>query len=668
MDISLAANIAMAALPFAFIAGLSLMRFAQGADRPGAVVDGYLGWAIVSYASAELLGAFGQIGFLPILAVWGAADAWLLYRLWCLRARVTAFWRFKISTGLLIVATIGAVTLFVALTTAPNNWDSQMYHLPRVEHWIQNRSLAFYPTSISRQNEYGPVAETLLLQTRILGGSDVFYPLVQWVSMVCAVAAVFRITRQLGGDQPQCWIAAVFLMTLPIGILESTSTQNDYVVTALLACGVTLGLEAMAEPRLALGRILAAAAAVGLSGMAKPTGFLFGAGFAVWFAIGLSWRVAPLAWLCRAAGVALVLALAIVPFASRYMATREGPRSDEIMLVNASFGVRPTVDNLFRHVVANLVTGVPPIDAVMSRTAQSVATALSLDTYRLDTTVPGQPAFEPPRLYIFHQDFSPNLFHTILILVALGTIAARWQQPAPAVRRIYWIAWLAGVVVFAAVLRWGLWITRFHLTAFALAAPIVATAWPQPWSHSRRAVALQLLLGLSSLPVLMFNQLSELVPLSAAVQRSAIAAFRILGNRPLPLLRDRASYLAQSAMERLFVQRLPLLGPYQSAIESIARSNASQVGLILGGDSWEYPVWRMLRDCKLDHPVRIEHVDVSGNPPWPLGPFVPDVVFWSLGEGEPPPTLAVDGREFVRIGPPGVAVVYARIGFASPEY
>jgi hypothetical protein len=657
----------MAALPFAFIAALSLMRFAQGADRPRALVDGYLSWAIVSYASAELLGAFGQIGFLPILAVWGAADAWLLYRLWCLRARVTAIWRFQISTGLLIVATIGVITLFVALTTAPNNWDSQTYHLPRVEHWIQNQSLAFYPTSISRQNEMGPVAEILLLQTRILGGSDVFYPLVQWVSMVCAVAAVFRITRQLGGDEPQCWIAAVFLMTLPIGILESTSTQNDYVVTALLACGVTLGLEAMGEPRPALGRILAAAAAVGLSGMAKPTGFLFGAGFALWFAIGLSWRVGLHAWLCRAAGVALVVALTIAPFASRYMATREGPRSDEIKLVNASFGVRQTVDNIFRHVVVNLVTGIPPIDAVMSRAAQSVASALSLDTYRLDTRVPEQPTVEPPKgLSIFHQDQSPNLFHTILILVALGTIAARWRQPAPAVRRIYWIAWLAGVVVFAAVLRWGLWQTRFHLTAFALAAPIVATAWPQPWSHSRRAVALLLLLGLSSLPVLMFNQSSELVPLSAAVQRSAIAAFRIQ-NGPLQPLRDRACYLAQSPMERLFVHKSPLLGPYQSAIESIARSNASQVGLILGGDSWEYPVWRMLRDRKLDHPVRIEHVDVSGNPRWPLGPFVPDVVFWSLGEGEPPPTLAVDGRQFVRIGPPGVAVVYARIGFASPE-
>jgi hypothetical protein len=674
MDMSRAAEVAMAALPFAFIAGLSLMRFAQGAERPRAVVDGYLGWAIVSYASAEVLGAFRQIGFLPVFAVWAAADAWLLYRLWCLRARAAAFWRFKISTGLLIVSAIGAVTLFIALTAAPNNWDSQTYHLPRVEHWIQNRSLAFYPTSITRQNEMGPVAEILLLQTRILGGSDVFYPLVQWVSMVCAVAAVFRITRQLGGDEPQCWIAAVFLMTLPIGILESTSTQNDYVVTALLACGVTLGLEAMAEPRPALGRIVAAAAAVGLSGMAKPIGFLFGAGFAVWFAIGLSRRVALLAWLGRAAGVTLVLALAIAPFASRYLATREPtardtPRSFETAMVNGSFGVRQTVDNLFRHVVANLVTGVSRIDAVTSRAAQSVATALSLDTYRRyttlggyttapgepaaePTTAPGEPAAEPLKgLYIFHEDHAPNLFHTILILVAVGAISARWRQPAPAVRRIYWIAWLSGIVVFTAVLRWGLYSTRYHLPAFALAAPIVATAWPQRWSRSRGAVVLPLLLALSSLPVLMFNQSRELVPL--------------LRNRPLWL---RASYLTQSAMERLFVNQSQLLGPYQRAIEGIAGSNASQVGLILGGDSWEYPVWRMLRDRKLDHPVRLEHVNLSGNPRWPLAPFFPDVVFWSLGEGEPPPTLAVSGREFVRIGPPGIAVVYAPTGFAPPEY
>ena len=66
------------------------------------------------------------------------------------------------------------------------------------------------------------------------------------------------------------------------------------------------------------------------------------------------------------------------------LALREGiPRPLETLLINGSFGVRQTVDNVFRHVVDNLRTGVPPIDAVTSRGAQSVATALSLDTYRL---------------------------------------------------------------------------------------------------------------------------------------------------------------------------------------------------------------------------------------------------------------------------------------------
>ena len=51
---------------------------------------------------------------------------------------------------------------------------------------------------------------------------------------------------------------------------------------------------------------------------------------------------------------------------------------------------------------------------------------------------------------------------------------------------------------------------------------------------------------------------------------------------------------------------------------------------VLGGDSWEHPIWRMLRDCKPNHPVRIEHVNGSGNPRWPLEPG-------SFGEGDPLP-------------------------------
>jgi hypothetical protein len=35
---------------------------------------------------------------------------------------------------------------YTALFAIPNNWDSMVYHLPRMEHWIQNNSLWFYNT------------------------------------------------------------------------------------------------------------------------------------------------------------------------------------------------------------------------------------------------------------------------------------------------------------------------------------------------------------------------------------------------------------------------------------------------------------------------------------------------------------------------------------------
>ena len=641
----------LAVLPFAFVVLMALLRFAQGADRPRAVVDGYLAWAIVSDVATEMLSLSHRIWFLPFFILWIAADGWLLFRLWKLRDAARSFFRVHATLAAWMVAGFVTVTLFIALTTVPNNWDSQTYHLPRIEHWIQDGSLAFYPTSIARQNEMGPVAEILLLQTRILGGSDWLYPLVQWASMLCGLAAVFRITRQLGGDLSQCWIAAVFLATLPIGVLESTSTQNDYVVAALLACFVTLGLEAIAQPRASLGLVLSAVAAFALSGLAKPVGYLVGAGFALWFAVGLSRHVAPRAWLARAACAALVLGLIIGPFASREIAGRGAIESGlENSAVNGSFGIKQTLDVLARHVASNFITGAPPIDAITQRLGRSIAARSGLDDDRQDTTVPGQPVDEPMvGLYIFHEDNGPNLIHTILVIGALLVTVARWRAPQAGRRGLYAGAWLLGIVGFAALFRWGLWQVRYQVPGFALAAPLVATAWPQRWSDARKTAALCLFLGLSSLPVLLLNQSRQLVPIAR--------------DWPFPLRRERPSYLATTNIERRFVNQPQLLGPYRDSIDMIVRSKAALIGLILGGDSWEYPVWWMLRERGLDHPVRIEHVMLAGDQRWPLGPFSPDVIFWSRGEAAPA-TLTVEGEGFIRVGPPGTVAVFARSGLA----
>jgi 4-amino-4-deoxy-L-arabinose transferase-like glycosyltransferase len=651
MGISRSILEALAVLPLGFMFLWSFCSLAEGADRTRAIVDGYLALAIVSYALTEVFSLFHAIALLPLLTVWVALDAWLVYRLrghWNMIHRPCQTPK---TLPFLIVAAIASITFFIALTTVPNNWDSQTYHLPRIEHWFQDGSLAFYPTSITRQNDMGPVAEILLLQLRVLGGSDFFYPLLQWISMLCSVAAAYRITRQLGGSEIQGWIAAVFLATLPIGILESTSTQNDYVVAALLCCFVTLGLEAVQRPETPFGLVLAAVAAAGLSGMAKPIGFLLGSGFALWFAFARIRRSAPRAWPGQAAGVVIVLALILGPFTARYLAAHDQFQSEvEGSLINRSLGVEQTLDNLLRHGVSNLVTGIPQLDALTYRLSLWIASGWALDRHRDDTTVPQQLAYVPPiGLYVFHEDNAPNPIHLILVAAAALMSAARWRAPAPAERWIYWGAWVFGVIAFSAVLRWGLWQVRFHLPAFALAGPLVATAWPERWSGPRATATLFLFLGFTSLPVLFLNQSRELIPLSR--------------NRPLPLLRDRPSYLSTSETERLFVNQQHLLGPYRDAVETIVRSRATQIGLVLGGDSWEYPIWRMLRDRNLGYSIRIEHVGLPSELPPPLGPFLPEALFWNNGDA--PPTLEVGGREFVRAGPRGAIAVYTRAGLTA---
>ncbi len=648
-------------LPLAFLPAMALLRFSQGADRLRAVADAFLCWTAVSYAATEIFGLFHDIAFLPFLLLWTAIDGWLVSRLWRVRSKAVEFWRIPTGLPALILAFILAITLFIACTAAPNNWDSLTYHLPRIEHWIQNRTLGYYPTSTMKQNDYGPLAEILLLQLRVISGSDFLYPLIQWISMLCSTAVVFRITRQLGGSESQGWLASVFVASLPIGILESTSTQNDYVVAALLACFVTLGLDAISRPKASLGLVLAAACAAALSGIVKPTGYISGFGFAVWFAFELSRGVDFRTLVSRAAGVTLVLILVMGPPASRFLEAHQGMQSRLSQdSINGSFGIRQTLDNLIRNGMLNFNVGIPEIDRRSNQAVEALASNLGLDTYRQQTSYGHFVGSAPPvGLYVFHEDFGPNSVHSLFLILAFLATMIRWRASNPARRIPYFIALLAGLIIRAAVLRWDPWQVRYQLPLFVLAAPIFATALPGHWLSRRIVNAFHLALALVALPPLLFNQSRQLVPL--------------VPGQPFPVDWYRPSYLAQTANTRLFANNPALRQPYEDAVNAIVHARVTQVGLLQhGGDRWEYPIWRMLRDQGgFDYPVRIEHLAAEGKAEFPLGPFQPEAVFWIHGD-KAPASIMVGDRQFNRAGPSDVVAVFFPAGsnfrhFRSPR-
>ncbi|MCM0676159.1 hypothetical protein NCC78_15890, partial [Micromonospora phytophila] len=191
-------------------------------------------------------------------------------------ARLLSFWRRASRGERLLAGTVGGlvlVELLVALLAEPNNFDSQTYHLPKVEHWVAQGELDFWPTAIHRQVTIPPGAEYLLLHLRLFTGGDALHHLVQWAAGVGVLLVAARITAQLGGGRRAQLLTAFVLATTPMVALQATSTQTDLVCAAWVACAATLVLDGLRR-RTGLGTLLAIGAATGLTAVTKTSGLI----------------------------------------------------------------------------------------------------------------------------------------------------------------------------------------------------------------------------------------------------------------------------------------------------------------------------------------------------------------------------------------------------------
>ncbi|WP_446211878.1 hypothetical protein [Micromonospora sp. IBSANI012] len=192
------------------------------------------------------------------------------------RARLAHF-RGTASRGeRLLAGTVGGlvlVELLVALLAEPNNFDSQTYHLPKVEHWVAQGSLDFWPTAIHRQVTIPPGAEYLLLHLRLLTGGDALHNLVQWAAALGCLVVATRVVAQLGGGRRAQLLTAFLLATTPMVALQATSTQTDLVAAAWAGCAGTLALGGLRR-RADVGSLLALGAATGLTALTKTSGLL----------------------------------------------------------------------------------------------------------------------------------------------------------------------------------------------------------------------------------------------------------------------------------------------------------------------------------------------------------------------------------------------------------
>jgi hypothetical protein len=238
-------------LAFSFY-GLEIKSYKNGFlfDVRLAVIKAFIGIAFFSYLTCEILSIFNVFSFNYVLISWLLINGIIIYlnkekiklNLFSVFSQKITISKQEINILYFIFFLIILPLLLLAIFIPPNNWDSMAYHLPRVEHWIQNQNVYSYPTNIVRQVLTSPLSEYMIANFQILSSTDAFSNLVQFASFIfilCSATLIFSILKINYKGQLFLLLA---LLSLPMILFQATTTQTDLLASFFFLSFILFGL------------------------------------------------------------------------------------------------------------------------------------------------------------------------------------------------------------------------------------------------------------------------------------------------------------------------------------------------------------------------------------------------------------------------------------------
>jgi hypothetical protein len=484
--------------------------------------------------------------------------------------------------------------LIVALASPPNTVDSLQYHMSRVAHWSQQQSLEHYPTAFGPQLYNSIWAETAILQLRTLWGTDGLANVIQWLSMVGCLVGTLALSSFLGARRIGALVAGTFVLSIPMGILQATSTQNDYVVGLWVVCTaffiVRLQMRGTSLDRVCL------ALAVGLGLLTKATYFVYAPLMILWYVVGRWRQVGPgkLAGEAIAMG-ALVLALNL-GFWARNMAnfgTPYGPLQGrfwigQMLTQKDGEAAEPESGSILARVPVQYVAKTLKTTAYHLVTPISRVNAATLSALRRLPAIFDQAFVEQWILAAWnHEDTAGNPLHLAFALAAAGLVLIPRAPAASGTARTYALITLGTYFLLTLMIDdERVFVIRYQLPFFVMAGAIVGVAAAR-FEHSTFIRFLPWGFLIAAVPWVLLNNTRPL-----------------LGWKPWPTRVD--SVLTAAPVEILFAADSTLLEPYRAGTRLVQEAGCTEVGLRIDSGHLEYLFWWLLRAPESG--VRIESI------------------------------------------------------------
>ena len=585
--------------------------------------------------ATEVLSIWSLLQLETLLAFWTGCAVLSTCCLWgygdrsATRRTLHAAWaacrtsRFELGAVVVILATI----LLIAVIAPPNNWESMMYRMTRVVMWLQQGSVAHFPSADVNQLFHPPLSAWNILHFQILSGGDRFANTVHWVALAgCGVLASL-IAKELKQPFAVQVLATVIAVTLPMGLVQGSSSQGNLVVAFWLLAFVVFTLQYFGRPT-GVG-LLCAGCAFGFTLLSKGTAY------------AIAPPVAATLWLCgivrtkglsrratlAGTGVGVVL-VALLVNAGHYARNWDlfghplGPtgRQTTYFQLNEQGDPLVPIVNLVRN--AALHWGVP--NETINDLIFDIVRHVFGDTIdNIPGTTLGRSLFEVGIQFSLAENDTGNFLHFWFLAVSLLVILLfrrRWRFNAETVCLA--LAVVLGTIAFCGLLRFQQWNSRYHTPLFMLGAPCGAIFVARMLSRggARRKVR-------PSVP----TSSSTSFPLHCTVdrRRSMIAGTFLVMSvpwvisndvRPLYPLGIWQSYVLSTpsifsrSRAHMYFNNHPhssMLKPvYTRGIDFLAAQHPKEVGLYTPDREYIYPFYTLLQD-RLGTIPRFEYVGVT---------------------------------------------------------